>query len=57
MKFVVTGTPGESRCRMSRSALKQSSSASEEKRWKSSRSAGLTAVGASRGGSISAQSP
>jgi hypothetical protein len=57
MKFVVTGTPGVTRRRTSRSARKQSSSSSEEKRQKSSCWVGLLNVGATRGGKISSQSP
>jgi hypothetical protein len=55
MKLVVTGTPGESWCSRSRSAVKHSSSASELKRRKSSCWVGLAKVGAVRGGRTSAK--
>ncbi len=57
MKLVVTGMPGVSVCSTSRSAMKQARYSSEEKRRKSSCWAGLTGIGARRGGMTSAQSP
>ena len=56
MKFVVTGTPGDTSCRTSRSATKLARSSSEEKRRKSSCWVGLRTAGAVRGGSTSAKS-
>ena len=50
MKFVVTGTPGDSACRTSRSATYCASSVSEPNRQKSSDWVGLGKVGVTRGG-------
>ncbi len=56
MKLVVTGTSGVTSLSTARSASKQASSASLEKRRQSSSWAGLTGPGALRGGSICVQS-
>jgi len=55
MKLVVTGTSGVTSARIARSIANSASSASEEKRWKSSCWVGLEKVGAVRGGLISSQ--
>lgn len=56
MKFVVTGTPGDSSCSRSRSATCWAREASEENRRQSSSAVGLGIAVVVRGGTTSATS-